>query len=66
MSGGSIDWAMRVADLAYAIELPPKIKKSWIKDEFDPPTSEIEPVGRETFEAFKVFASYVRGKYGLI
>ncbi|XP_014234510.1 carboxypeptidase B-like [Trichogramma pretiosum] len=56
-AGGSDDWAMGVAgvDLVYTIELPGGSYK------FTPPTSEILPVGQETFEAIKVFARYVTG-----
>lgn len=56
-SGGSDDWAMGVAQIpiVFTIELPPSSKNI---DDFFPPVSEIEPVGHETFEAFKVFFKY--------
>ncbi|XP_001599198.2 carboxypeptidase B [Nasonia vitripennis] len=57
-AGGSDDWTMGVAgvDLAYTVELPGGVYG------FAPPPSAIIPVGRETFEAIKVFARYVNGE----
>ncbi|XP_001599161.2 carboxypeptidase B-like [Nasonia vitripennis] len=57
-AGGSDDWVMGVAgaELAYTVELPGGIHG------FAPPPKEIVPVGRETFEAIKVFASFVDNK----
>lgn len=57
-SGGSDDWAMADAgaELSYTIELPGGDYG------FAPPPREIIPVGRETFEAIKVFAQYTAGK----
>ncbi|CAB0038349.1 unnamed protein product [Trichogramma brassicae] len=56
-AGGSDDWAMGKAgiDLAYTVELPGG------QYGFAPPPSDIIPVGKETFEAIKVFAKYVEG-----
>ncbi|XP_058797648.1 carboxypeptidase B-like [Phymastichus coffea] len=56
-SGGSDDWVMGVggADLSYTVELPGGYFG------FAPPPREIIPVGRETFEAIKVFAKYTEG-----
>ncbi|XP_014212817.1 carboxypeptidase B-like [Copidosoma floridanum] len=55
--GGSKDWALAVGgvDLTYTIELPSE------KYGFFAPVSEIVPVGREVFEAIKVFAKYAEG-----
>lgn len=57
-AGGSDDYAMAVAgaNLSYTIELPGG------RYGFAPPPKEIEPVGRETFEAILVFAKYVERK----
>lgn len=53
-------------ELAYTIELPPTMTLPYVRNKgyygFSPPPSLIEPVGRETFEAFKVFAQYVENK----
>lgn len=44
--------------LSYTIELPGGGAYG-----FNPPPSYIEPVGVETFEAFRVFAEYVADTY---
>lgn len=53
-AGGSDDWAMAVAgsNLAYTVELPGG-SGGFVID-----ASQIGPVGKETFEAIKVFAKY--------
>lgn len=43
------------ADLSYTVELPGK--------SFVTPTSQILPVGTETFEAIKIFGKYAAKKY---
>ena len=60
-AGGSDDWVMGVGrvPLSYTIELP---MGGYLG--FNPPASRIEPIGIETFEAFKVFGKYVAYKYG--
>ncbi|XP_043286251.1 carboxypeptidase B [Venturia canescens] len=60
-AGGSDDWVMAVGGvpLSYTVELPRGGNLG-----FNPPQSSIEPVGMETFEAFKVFGKYVATKYG--
>lgn len=52
-AGGSDDWMKGVMKipLVYTIELP--------GDGFDPPPSEIIPVGEEIFRGFEVFYHYV-------
>ncbi|XP_014234439.1 carboxypeptidase B-like [Trichogramma pretiosum] len=57
-SGSSTDWAMGEGgvEMAYTIELTEKMHG------FTTPTSEIVPVGKEFFEALKVFSSHVVGK----
>ncbi|XP_058797647.1 carboxypeptidase B-like [Phymastichus coffea] len=60
-SGGSDDWAMGIAGIpiVFTIELPPLPGNI---ENFFPPVKEIEPVGRETFEAIKVFIRYANGE----
>lgn len=57
-AGNSNDWVFGTAgvDVTYTIELPGG------QYGFAPPPSAIIPVGRETFEAVKVFAQYVNGE----
>lgn len=61
MTGTSLDWAMGAAGilLTYGFELPEGGELR-----FNPPVSYIDPVGFETFQAFKVIGNYVATKYG--
>ena len=56
-AGSSDDWMMAVggASLAYRMELP---GYSFVLHK-----NQIQPVGLETFEAFKIFAKYVEDNF---
>nr|XP_046468152.1 uncharacterized protein LOC124212306 [Neodiprion pinetum] len=60
-AGGSDDWVKGVGgvELSYTLELPGG--GIW---GFDPPVSEILPVGQETFLAIRVFGEYIESKFG--